>query len=60
MMLETACPDANLVVSAHGMLEEAVLHAWWKLDRLELPRRAQKTCWRAVLVSTVVVGTVCM
>ena len=36
MLLETASPDARLVVSAHGMHEEAVL-AWWKLGRLELP-----------------------
>ena len=37
MLLETACPDASLVVSGHGMHEEAILQAGWKLDRLELP-----------------------
>ena len=36
MLLETATPDASLIVSAHGIHEEAVL-AWWKLGRLELP-----------------------
>ena len=36
MLLETASPDASMVVSANGMYEEAAL-ARWKLCSLELP-----------------------
>ena len=35
-LMDTASPDAILVVSVHCMHEEAVL-AWWKLGWLELP-----------------------
>ena len=35
MLLETATPDASLVVSVHSMHEDAVL-ASWRLGRLEL------------------------
>ena len=57
MLLETASPDASLVVRAHGMHEEAVI-AWWKLGRLELPRLCAEKWWRDVLIFTVVLDDV--
>ena len=57
MFLETASPDASLVVSAHGMREEAVL-AWWNLSRFELPTPCTEKLVAGCVDSSVVVDDV--
>ena len=56
MLLETASPDASLVVCAQSMKRQSS-HGGSCVDSSS-PRRAQKSWWRDVLMSTVVVDDV--